>query len=50
MDFASKDEIRELMESRRDYSVSVYLPTHHGGKETLQDPIRLDNLILMLKY
>lgn len=45
MDFVLKDEIRELMQIRDDYSVSVYLPTHRAGRETEQDPIRLDNLL-----
>ncbi len=45
MDFVLQDEITELMRRRRDYSVSLYLPTHRAGRETLQDPIRLDNLL-----
>jgi hypothetical protein len=45
MDFILQDEITELMRRRHDYSVSLYLPTHRAGRETLQDPIRLDNLL-----
>ncbi len=45
MDFVLKDEIRELMQIRDDYCVSIYLPTHRAGRETEQDPIRLDNLL-----
>jgi hypothetical protein len=45
MDFVLQDEIRELMQKRDDYFVSVYLPTHRAGRETEQDPIRLDNLL-----
>ena len=45
MDFVLQDEIRELMQKRSDYSISLYLPTHRAGRETLQDPIRLDNLL-----
>jgi hypothetical protein len=45
MDFAFRDEIRELIQRRHDNCVSLYLPTHRAGRETEQDPIRLDNLI-----
>ena len=45
MDFVLQGEIRELMQKRSDPCVSLYLPTHRGGRETLQDPIRLDNLL-----
>jgi hypothetical protein len=40
-----QDEIKELMRKRSDSCVSLYLPTHRTGRETLQDPIRLDNLL-----
>lgn len=45
MDFVLQDEIRELMRMKSDPCVSLYLPTHRTGRETLQDPIRLDNLL-----
>ncbi|MGO9019486.1 MAG: hypothetical protein ACLQVJ_14175 [Syntrophobacteraceae bacterium] len=45
MDFVFKDEIREFMQKRDDHCVSLYLPTHRAGRETEQDPIRLDNLL-----
>ncbi len=45
MDFVLQDEIRELMQKKDDHFVSVYLPTHRAGRETEQDPIRLDNLL-----
>ena len=45
MDFVLQDEIRELMRKKSDYCVSLYLPTHRTGRETMQDPIRLDNIL-----
>ncbi len=45
MDFVFQDEIRQFMRKRDDPCVSVYLPTHRAGRETEQDPIRLDNLL-----
>ena len=45
MDLALQDEIKELMGKRSDCCVSLYLPTHKTGRERLQDPIRLDNLL-----
>ncbi|MGC8490593.1 MAG: hypothetical protein ACP5SH_02535 [Syntrophobacteraceae bacterium] len=45
MDLILQDEIRELMRKRSDSCVSLYLPTHKTGRDTLQDPIRLDNLL-----
>lgn len=37
-------DFAELMELRRTQSVSLYLPTHHAGRDIRQDPIRLKNL------
>ncbi len=45
MDFVFQDEIKELMRSRNDYCVSLYLPTHRVGRETEQTSIRLENLL-----
>ena len=45
MDFVFQDEIRELMRKTDDHCVSLYLPTHRAGRETEQDPIRMDNLL-----
>lgn len=45
MDFVLEDEIRELMQWRGENCVSLYMPTHRAGRETEQDPIRLDNLL-----
>lgn len=45
MALISRDELRELMETRLNPSVSIFLPTHRAGKEIQQDPIRLKNLL-----
>lgn len=45
MALVSRDELRELMETRLNPSVSIFLPTHRAGKEIQQDPIRLKNLL-----
>jgi hypothetical protein len=45
MEFDLQGEIRDLLHQRSDWCVSLYLPTHRTGRETLQDPIRLDNLL-----
>jgi hypothetical protein len=44
MNLPSKEELRELAEQADDAFVSLYLPTHRKGKETIrEDPIRLKN-------
>ena len=45
MALVSRDELGELMETRLNPSVSIFLPTHRAGKEIQQDPIRLKNLL-----
>lgn len=45
MDFIRREELKELMQKRGDFCVSVFLPTHRAGKEVEQDPIRLGNLL-----
>lgn len=45
MDTLRREELRDLAERRQAFCVSVFLPTHRGGPETRQDPIRLKNLI-----
>lgn len=44
IDVISTDELRRLATHVGEQSVSIYLPTHRAGKETAQDPIRLENL------
>jgi hypothetical protein len=41
----SRTEIKNLIETREGFHVSVYLPTHQKGPETQQNPIRLKNLL-----
>jgi hypothetical protein len=37
-------DFAQLMERPRSPGVSLYLPTHHAGRDVRQDPIRLKNL------
>lgn len=45
MDLLTKEELKSLFEARPGWCVSIFLPTHRAGRETLQDPIRLKNLL-----
>jgi hypothetical protein len=45
MDVLTKSDLRALVINARSPCVSLYLPTHRAGAETLQDPIRLKNLL-----
>ncbi|MFH0847699.1 MAG: hypothetical protein V1894_06590 [Chloroflexota bacterium] len=45
MDTLSKEELRELVEERADFCVSIYMPTHRTGSDLQQDRIRLKNLL-----
>ncbi|OHB64486.1 MAG: hypothetical protein A2Y77_07280 [Planctomycetes bacterium RBG_13_62_9] len=38
-------DLRELVEHRTQPCVSMYLPTHRTGRDTLEDPIRLKNAV-----
>ena len=40
-----KDDFRLLQQSRPGLCVSIFMPTHRGGAEARQDPIRFRNLI-----
>ena len=44
-DMLRRAEIEELARARTEPAVSIYLPTHRGGAEIRQDPIRLKNLL-----
>ncbi|HWC30350.1 MAG TPA: hypothetical protein VG845_09740 [Dehalococcoidia bacterium] len=46
MDLPGKDEILSLSSRSNGPRVSLYLPTHRGGPEVRQDPIRLKNLVV----
>lgn len=45
MELFSKDELRSLVNGTGEPCVSLYQPTHRGGPDTQQDPIRLKNLL-----
>jgi hypothetical protein len=45
MDPISRSELRKLIDVEQKPCVSLYFPTHRAGVDTLQDPIRLKNLI-----
>jgi hypothetical protein len=45
MKLLSKEELRHLVETRDEPSVSIFMPTHRVGTEVQQDPIRLKNLL-----
>jgi hypothetical protein len=39
------EELKILMAERPGWCVSLFMPTHRSGKDTRQDPIRLQNLL-----
>jgi predicted transcriptional regulator len=45
IDAISKSQVSKLLEISSGPCVSIFMPTHRGGPETLQDPIRLKNLL-----
>ena len=45
MTFVSREDLRSLKEEASPPCVSLYLPTHRGGVEVQQSPIRLKNLL-----
>jgi len=45
MDLLPRGELEKLVEERGGPCVSIFLPTHRGGTQTQQDPIRLKNLL-----
>lgn len=45
MDPISRSDLRQLIDVEQEACVSIYFPTHRAGVDTLQDPIRLKNLI-----
>lgn len=45
MDSITRNDIRRLINGEQEPCVSIYLPTHRAGVDTLQDPIRLKNLL-----
>jgi hypothetical protein len=45
IDVISRSQLRELLEESSRLCVSIFMPTHRSGPETLQDPIRLKNML-----
>lgn len=45
MNLLTRDDLAELMQTREDPCVSIYLPTYRAGVETKQGRIRLKNLL-----
>ncbi len=45
MNLLTRDDLTELMHTREDLCVSIYLPTYRAGVETKQGRIRLKNLL-----
>lgn len=45
MNLLTRDDLTELMYTREDLCVSIYLPTYRAGTETRQGRIRLKNLL-----
>src|SRR5438094_9157798 len=45
MDLLNREQLEFLSQTRSRSCVSVFLPTHRAGKETLQDSVRLKNLL-----
>jgi len=45
MDFLAKTELQQLIRTVGGPCISVFMPTHRAGVQTLQDPIRLKNLL-----
>lgn len=45
MDLLTMKELEPLLEGNEEWLVSLYMPTHRGGAEIQQDPIRWKNLL-----
>ncbi len=45
MAMLTRDEVKALIGAPERPAISIYMPTHRGGPETRQDPIRLKNAI-----
>ncbi len=40
MENLTLDQIKDLAQQTQSPSISIFLPTHHAGQDTWQDPIR----------
>lgn len=45
MDQIGRSDLRQLLELDQEPCISIYFQTHRAGVDTLQDPIRLKNLV-----
>ncbi len=45
METLSKDDLKALVQKRKDLCISIYMPTHRSGVESQQNQIRFKNLI-----
>lgn len=45
METLSKDDLKALVQKRKDLCISIYMPTHRSGAETQQNQIRFKNLL-----
>jgi hypothetical protein len=45
MDIVTIDDLKPLMEPQDGWCISLFMPTHRGGPDVQQDPIRLRNLL-----
>jgi hypothetical protein len=45
IDTVSKSQLHELLQVSSGPCISIFMPTHRSGAQTLQDPIRLKNLL-----
>ena len=46
MDILRQKDLQQLIETRGECCVSLYMPTHRTGREQQQDPIRFKNLVV----
>ncbi len=45
MDVLKRTDLQQLVQTNREWHVSLYIPMHRAGNEQQQDPIRLKNLM-----
>ena len=45
MEMITREELERLFNLSNTNLISLYMPTHRMGRETMQDPIRFKNLL-----
>ena len=45
MDLFQKEDLNRLLDFSSDPCVSIFMPAHRVGRENMQDPIRLKNIL-----